>query len=128
MPAPVKILLVDDHADFMETLAYYLAKFPQVRVTAKAGSGEEALKRVQARPPDLVLLDLMMPGMNGFDAARRIKALPKPPRVIILTLFNNAEYRAKADEAGADGFLGKSEITAKLFPLIHALFPERTVS
>ena len=127
MQAPVKILLVDDHADFMETLAFYLAKFPQVKVMAKAASGEEALRRVKAKPPDLVLLDLMMPGLNGLDTVRQLKSLSKPPRVIILTLFNNAEYGAKACETGADGFLGKSEITTKLFPLIHSLFPDQAL-
>ena len=122
---PLKILLVDDHPDFMETLVYYLEKFPAVRVVAKAQSGEEGLKRVQAKRPDLVLMDLMMAGMNGIETMRRIKALPQAPRVIILTLFNDTAYHAQAEEAGADGFLGKAEITAKLFSLIHSLFPER---
>jgi DNA-binding NarL/FixJ family response regulator len=122
---PLKVLLVDDHQDFLDTLAYYLAKFPSVKVLAKARSGEDALKRVQSKPPDLVLMDLMLAGMNGCEVTRRIKSLPQPPRVIIVTLFNNAEYNANAQESGADGFLGKSEITAKLFSLIQSLFPDR---
>lgn len=122
---PLKILLVDDHQDFMDTLTYYLDKFPPVRVIAKARSGEEALKWIQTKKPDLVLVDLMMDTMNGIETTRRIKALVPSPRVVILTVFNDAEYHAEAEKAGADGFLGKSEITAKLFPLIHRLFPGR---
>jgi len=73
-------------------------------------------------------MDLMLAGMNGCEVTRRIKALPQPPLVVIVTLFNNAEYSANAGEAGADGFLGKSEITSKLFPLIQSLFPDRKLS
>jgi DNA-binding NarL/FixJ family response regulator len=124
---PLKILLVDDHPGFLEALAYYLSKWPHVRVIAQVASGGEALKRVQAKQPDLVLMDLVMEGMDGFETARRIKTLASPPRVVILTVFNEAGYRDRADEAGLDGFLGKSEITAKLMPLIGTLFPDRKI-
>lgn len=125
---PLKVLLVDDHPDFLETLVFYLAKFTTVRIVAKIRSGEEAVKRVQAKPPDLVLMDVLLPGMNGFEATRRVKAFLRPPRVIILTLLSDPESRALAEEAGADGFLGKAEITSKLLPKIATLFPDRTLS
>jgi DNA-binding NarL/FixJ family response regulator len=122
---PLRILLVDDHQDFLDTLAYYLGKFPSVRVIGTAVSGEEALKRIKAKQPNLVLIDVTVPDKGGFDVTRQIKALPPPPRVIIITLLNDDESRAMAQEAGADGSLGKWEITTKLFALIREFFPDR---
>lgn len=125
---PLQILLVDDHADALEAIAYYLSLFPDFFVAGKADTGEKAVELVRARPVDLVLMDLFMPTMNGDEATRLIKALPRPPRVVIVTLYSDVESRAGAREAGADGFLGKSEITSRLLPLIQKLFPERKSS
>ncbi|MCP4516579.1 MAG: response regulator transcription factor, partial [Delftia sp.] len=73
---------------------------------------------------DLVLMDLAMPGMSGLEATRQIKARPSGPRVIILTLYDSPEYRAAAQELGADGFVIKSEFFDQLQPAIHTLFAQ----
>jgi len=68
-------------------------------------------------------MDVAMPGMNGLEATRQIKARPAAPRVVILTFYDNPEYRAVAQTVGADGFVTKSDFAAQLLPLIYALFP-----
>jgi DNA-binding NarL/FixJ family response regulator len=73
--------------------------------------------------PDLVLMDMVMPGMNGIEATRRIKALKQPPRVVILSLHDNSEYRTAASAMGSDGYISKAEFTERLVPFLRTLFP-----
>ena len=119
---PIRILLVDDNAEFLESAAHFLAAVPEAVVVGRARSGREAIRRLDDLRPDLILIDLVMPGMDGLEATRRIKAQPAPPRVVILTLFDGAEYRTAILEAHADGVLAKSEFGSRLLPLIHDLF------
>src|SRR5438105_3576362 len=81
------------------------------------------LEQVAMLNPDLVLMDLAMPGMNGLETTRQIKARPAAPRVVIMTLYDVAEYRAAARDATADGFIAKSSIRSQLLPLLASLFP-----
>jgi len=74
--------------------------------------------------PDLILLDLEMAGMGGLEATQLIKQEANAPRVVILTIRECNEYRRAASEAGADGFLTKSEFTEKLVPVVQSMFPE----
>jgi len=85
-------------------------------------TGAEAIEQTKFLAPDLVLMDIAMPDMNGLDATRRIKELENPPRVIILTLHDNLEYRMASQAAHADGYIAKSEFGAELLPQIHLLF------
>ena len=121
----IRILLVDDNLSFLESAANFLLTFPEISVVGKAQSGEEAIGLVQKRDPDLVLLDLAMPGMSGLETLRRFKELRHPPFVIIVTLHDDLEYRASAQDAGADGFISKSQIGDRLMPLIQKLFLEK---
>ena len=118
----IRALLVDDYADFIESASQFLSTVPQIQVVGCAHSGSEALQAVDRLRPDLVLMDLAMPGMSGLEATRRIKAQAGAPRVVILTLYNNHGYRAAARSAGADGFVSKSEFGENLLPLICDLF------
>jgi DNA-binding NarL/FixJ family response regulator len=93
-----------------------------IEIVGRALSGRDALEQVALLHPDLVLMDLAMPEMNGLEAARRIKVQPDAPRVVILTLYDNPEYHAVAGAVGADGFVAKSEFGTQLLPLIHKLF------
>lgn len=122
-----RILLVDDNLGFLESAGHFLALDRQIEIVGRAPSGQEALRQVAQLKPDLVLMDLAMPEMDGLEATRQIKKLPDAPRVIILTLHDNAEYRAAAKAAQADGFIAKSEFGTQLLPLIHAMFapPDR---
>jgi DNA-binding NarL/FixJ family response regulator len=81
------------------------------------------LEQTTALRPDLVLMDLAMPGMGGLEATRRLKAEPDAPRVIMLSLHEHPMYRTAALDAGANGFVPKSKLGTALLPMIHSLFP-----
>jgi NarL family two-component system response regulator LiaR len=122
---PLRILLVDDNAQFLEVAARTLATVPSIEIVGRALSGRDALEQVNQLQPDLVLMDVAMPNMNGLEATRQIKAQPNAPRVVMLTLYDASEYRAAAEAAGADDFISKAEFDAQVLPLIHALRDER---
>src|SRR6476661_4826227 len=122
---PLRILLVDDSAEFLESAARLLMLHEELRIVGRAASGSSALEQVAVLKPDLVLMDLAMPGMNGLETTRQIKAQPSAPRVVIMTLYDVAEYRAAARAATADGFIAKSSIRSQLLPLLASLFPDR---
>jgi DNA-binding NarL/FixJ family response regulator len=123
--SPISVLLVDDNPDFLKSVARFLSADPQIVIAGSVLSGREALEQIESLHPDLVLMDLTMPGMNGLEATRLIKAQPDAPCVIILTLHDNAEYRAAAKIVRADGFVAKSEFGTQLEPLIRALSNEQ---
>lgn len=125
---PIRVVMVDDYPDFLMVMSDVLSRAPSIRVVGAAMSGEEALTLVHDLRPDLVLMDLVMPGINGLDAAHRIKEMPKPPRVVLVTLNDGPEYRARAAAVGADGFLSKSNVSAELLPLIRTLFPMNAIA
>ena len=121
---PLRILAVDDSPTFLDLVVSMLREDGEIEVVGVAGSGREALERVAELGPDLVLMDLAMPGMDGLEAARHLAAAPRRPRVVIMTTHAEEAYRAAALRAGADGFLRKSELVDQLLPLIRGLLPE----
>ena len=119
----VRILLVDDNEDFRRQAARLLADEPGCQVVAFAASGAEAVELARRTRPDLVLMDLSMPGMNGIEAARRIKAQAGAPRVVIVTLDEGEIYKTARESAPVDGFLPKANFILELGPLLERLFP-----
>jgi DNA-binding NarL/FixJ family response regulator len=119
--SPIRVLAVDDSPDFLKVVVRLLSTAPAIQIVGQACSGYDALEKVAALHPDLVLMDVAMPEMNGLEATRSIKARPGAPRVIILTLHDNAEYRTAAKAAGADAFVAKWELNTALLPLIYKL-------
>ncbi|OUL36644.1 hypothetical protein BV372_06690 [Nostoc sp. T09] len=119
---PLRILLVDDSLAFLESAARFLAMDRQLEIVGRALSGEEAVEQVPQLSPDLVVMDLAMPGINGLEATRQIKERSSAPYVVVLTLNDGSEYRTAALAVGADGFVTKSELGTALLPLIHSLF------
>jgi len=122
---PIRVLIVDDSVEFLETVERFLATDQQIEVVGRALSGPEAIEQVEQLHPDLVLMDLAMPGMNGLEATRRINVQPNAPPVLILTLHDNVEYRAAAEELEVAGYVVKSEFFDQLLPAIHAQFARR---
>lgn len=120
----IKTLLVDDNPEFIEAAKRFLSSEKQFNVIGTALSGQEAIDQVEKLKPDLVLIDLAMPGMNGLEATQRIKSEPDCPRVIILTLYNTRAYREASDSVGADGFVTKSDFGVRLLPLVEVMFAE----
>ncbi len=122
--SPIRILLVDDSVAFLDSAAAYLAGQPDLRVIGRALSGRTAIEQIAALRPDLVLMDIAMPDLNGLEATRQIKALPNAPRVIILTLHDNPEYCRAAVAVQADGFVAKSDFGVQLLAAIRSLFAQ----
>ena len=117
---PLKILLVDDNPTYVTAVRQFLDRLPGAVVTGQAGDGKAALSLVRESPPDVVLLDIAMPGMNGLELARALQVLPVPPRIVFLSMHDNQEYRAAAHDLGA-GFVSKSDFVAQLIPTLHRM-------
>ena len=103
----VRVVLVDDQAMVRTGLRMVLAAEPDIDVVGEAADGASGVRVVTELTPDVVLLDVRMPGMDGLEAARRILAADLPTRVIVLTTFDEDEYVAAALRAGVSGFLLK---------------------
>ncbi len=121
-PVQIRVLLVDDSVPFLDMESRFLSGLPQFQVVGSATSGEGAVSQVTSLRPDLVLMDLTMPGMNGLQATSHIKKQPNAPRVIIVTLHDQPAYRAMSEFAGADGFITKDNFGEPLMRMIHGLF------
>jgi YesN/AraC family two-component response regulator len=105
MLEPRRVLVVDDLRPARRGLKALLSLAPEVEWVGEAADGQEAVTLVAERHPDVVLMDIRMPEMDGLEATRRIKSQSPEVRVIVLTIY--AEYEAEALAAGADGFLVK---------------------
>lgn len=104
-PAALKVLIVDDEAPARERLRSLLAEIADIEVIGEAANGHEALKATSDLDPDVVLLDVRMPGMDGLEAARHLNVLEEPPAVIFTTAYD--QYAVQAFEAHAVGYLLK---------------------
>jgi DNA-binding NarL/FixJ family response regulator len=126
--ALIRTLLVDDNPEFLDAAGRFLASDPDIEIVGSAISGLEAIQQVSLLNPDLILMDLAMPGINGLETTRRIKAEPGSPRIIILTLHDNPEYRSASNSVNADGFIAKSDFGSDLIPLIRLIFEKEEIS
>ena len=104
---PIRILLVDDQALVRAGFSSILAKLPDLEVVGEAGDGAEAVELATRLRPDLVLMDIRMPRLDGLAATERLMATPHPPKIVVLTTFDGDEYVYGALRAGAVGFLLK---------------------
>ncbi|THC51211.1 response regulator transcription factor [Streptomyces sp. A1499] len=103
----VRVLLVDDQPLVRAALAMVITDAPDIEVVGEASSGEEAVRRCAELLPDVVVMDIRMPGMDGVEATRRITSGPSPAHVVVLTTFDDDDYVYGALRAGAAGFLVK---------------------
>ncbi|MEV6645811.1 response regulator transcription factor [Amycolatopsis sp. NPDC051371] len=117
---PVRVLLVDDQALFREALATLLATHDGIDVVGEAGNGEEALSRVASVKPDVVLMDLRMPVLDGVGATGRLRLAHPDVQVIALTTFDDDEDVFAALRAGAVGYLLKDVSSARLIEAVLA--------
>jgi DNA-binding NarL/FixJ family response regulator len=117
---PVRVLLVDDQALFREALATLLEVRPEIQVVGEAANGAEALDRVAALQPDVVLMDLHMPVLDGIGAARRLRVERPEVRVLALTTFDDDEDVFAALRAGAVGYLLKDVSSDRLVEALLA--------
>jgi DNA-binding NarL/FixJ family response regulator len=116
----VRVLLVDDQALFREGLHTLLSVYPDLDVVGEAANGEEALQRAATLRPDVILMDLRMPVLDGVAATRRLRTVQPNSRVIVLTTFDDDEYVFEGLRAGAVGYLLKDVPSEKLVEAIRA--------
>ena len=121
----IRVLLVDDSTAFLNAAARFLNSLAGVEVVARATSAAEGLARAAELMPDLVLMDVVMPGMNGLKAVSLVKQGVDAPKTVVLTLHDTEAYHSAAETAGADGFIAKGDFVADLPPLLESLFPGR---
>jgi DNA-binding NarL/FixJ family response regulator len=120
-PEKIRILITDDHPVVREGLSAMLAREKDIEVVGEAKDGKEAVARVNELMPDIVLMDLRMPEMDGVEAMRQIKTRRPDIQFIVLTTYNNDEYIFKGIEAGARAYLLKDAPRDELFKAIRAV-------
>ena len=115
----ITVFLADDHAIVRDGLIVLLEAQKDINVIGTAADGQQALKMIEAEPPDIVLMDISMPKLNGIDAAARIVKSCKNTRVIILSMHANSEYIYRALKAGAQGYLLKESAGQEVIKAIR---------
>lgn len=117
----IKVLFADDHKVMRQGLIGIIADQPGIQLAGEATDGEEALALARQLKPDVIIMDVSMPKMDGIEATRRIKNEMPEVRVIGLSMFEDEDITQKMYQAGADGFVSKSESSAKLLRAIYKL-------
>jgi DNA-binding NarL/FixJ family response regulator len=117
----IRVLLADDQELVRSGLRMILAAEPDIEVVGEAADGASAVAGARECRPDVVLMDIVMPGLDGIEATRRVVAGSSPPKVVILTTFDRSKLVFDALTAGASGFLLKDTPTARLVEGIHAV-------
>ena len=115
----LRLLLADDHTILLEGLRALLA--PEFEVVATAGDGRAVLEAAGKHQPDLILLDISMPGLNGIEAARRLKQSNPDAKLIILTMHGDLSFVSAAIDAGVSGYVLKQSAATELITALHAV-------
>lgn len=111
---PIRVLLADDHTLIRAGIRALLERMERVEVVGEAGDGRHALKLIQELTPDVVLLDLQMPGLSGFDVLQETSQKFPDVKILVLSVHDNEEYALRALRSGAAGYLPKSAASAEL--------------
>jgi DNA-binding NarL/FixJ family response regulator len=117
----LRTVFVSDSPDFTRAACAWIESEPGLMVVATAASGFAAIIAVDVLRPELVLMDVSAPGMDGAEATRRIKARPEPPTVVWITLHDPAEITQTARDAGADAVISKRELSESTECILRAL-------
>jgi DNA-binding NarL/FixJ family response regulator len=118
----IKLLLVDDHAILLKSLGFFLNTQPDLELTGEARNGEEALLKAVELQPDLVLMDMLMPGMNGIETTRRMLELVPGIKILVLTSMAEQDYVRSVLQEGAIGYLLKDMEPDQLVEAIRGAY------
>jgi len=118
-PAPIRVILADDHLRIHEQVTDILNHASDVSLVAQASNGEEAVHLCQDRQPDIVLMDVVMPGMGGVEATRQIKATCPNTKILVLSSFQDDESVQTMLENGASGYVTKRDLATSLLASIR---------
>jgi len=118
----IKVLLVDDHALMRDGIRALLGIQNDIEVVGEASDGEEALAKTLELAPDVIIMDIAMPGMNGVEATRRIKQNDPGKKILVLTQYDDKEYMLAAIKAGASGYLPKRALGTDLTDAVRIVY------
>jgi DNA-binding NarL/FixJ family response regulator len=121
----IRTLIVDDSEAVCTSLVSFLAWVPRLKIIGIAGDGRQALALAAQRRPHLVLMDMSMPILGGFEATRIFRRRFPRTRIIMMTIHDGTEFRARSVQAGAHAFVSKVELTETLVAVIERLFRPR---
>ncbi len=117
----IKILVVDDHAILRDGIRALLGLHDDIKIVGEASEGKEAIEKARELMPDVVVMDIAMPGMDGLEATRRIRKKSPKVKVLVLTQYDNREYTLSAIKAGAAGYVPKRALGSELVSAIRAV-------
>ena len=120
MKRDIRVLLVDDQPTIRQGLRLHLGCEPDIVVAGEANDGNEAIELATSLDPDVIVLDISMPGMDGFEAARRLRTMTASG-IVMLSLHDDAASRARAEQSGAHAFVSKHEATGQLVTAIRRI-------
>jgi CheY-like chemotaxis protein len=119
-PQKKRVLIADDNETYRSVLLTVLSGVASVEIVGQAARGDECLRLAEALAPDVVVLDVNMPSLNGLEVTRRLKARQRPPLVVVLSLSDAGTSRSAALAAGADAYVEKASVLTDLVPLLSA--------
>jgi DNA-binding NarL/FixJ family response regulator len=123
----IRVVIVEDHTLLREGTRHILEQSQDIEVVGEAGRGDQAVELIERLEPDVVLLDMRLPGMNGIEVARAVTGKHKEIRVLLLSAYDDEDYVAEALNAGAAGYLLKTTPGAKLVEAVRAVHSGATV-
>ena len=118
--AQITVLLADDHTIVRQGLRALLEAEDELRVVGEVGDGRAAVEMAGTLSPDVVIMDIAMPGLNGLEATRRIAGTPSGPRVVVLSMYGDVEHVVHAVQAGAAAYVLKKDADSELVTAIRA--------
>jgi DNA-binding NarL/FixJ family response regulator len=118
----IGVFLTDDHTVVRQALAEMIARQPEFKVVGQCGDGLQVAEQVQAAKPDVLVLDIVMPGINGLDICRELTRRMRNLAVLILSMHDDEEFVVRALENGASGYLTKEADNGQLIEALHTVF------
>ncbi|TJY62857.1 response regulator [Sinimarinibacterium sp. CAU 1509] len=122
----LKTLLVDDNRPFLVLARHLLSECPEIEVIGEAADGFQAVESAARLKPDLIIMDLAMPGMGGLQATRLIKAQDDPPIIIIASHYDDPAHREFVAQVGAEGFVNKQQYETEVIEFVQRLIREQS--
>jgi DNA-binding NarL/FixJ family response regulator len=117
--APTRVVLADDNQSFRGTLKAILSLQPDIEIIGEAVTGREAIRQVAKLRPDVLVLDIRLPDMDGLEVLRQLRESGDQTRVVVLSLWDNIEYRRTAAEQGASAYVVKGAAFTQILPVIR---------
>ena len=126
----IRVIIVDDSIEFLNSAIQFINSEANhnIRIQKTSKNGLEAIEDILALHPDIIIIDIDMPRMNGFEATEIIKNLIAPPKIIIVSIHDSSSYKLKAIKSGADAFLSKMDFGENIIGLINELCNENNTS